>query len=461
MAQLNVWSFRGQPLNRPNVRVEQITGQFGLPPLRGEDFLAFNRTGRLFIPKTADARKISLAIVITDEPAWVAQSIFDEFSVLFADRSQGALINHLATGDRTGQAEVSSWLPGDTSKVGVVFRGVVDFNLADPWLYGATASSSASISNTVGPGVVVTVASGGAAPTAIPFTGVTSGQPILIAAVAGRAISGVSDNFSTPYTWTQVESIAATEYLELWIGTGGAGTSGTVSVAYGGSTLAGAIGVAYVGASTAAGLSAIDVHGQTSSADPLVLSLTPALNNGSAFYAAAVALTASISSLAAPWAAYTTSYGGSVNESAGTRPAGLVALSGTWHPAGVTGQAVGAVIKTASSTPTTMTVANPGTVTAEKITLDFLGPITNPSIVNSTTGATVTYTGTVLTSQHLIIDTGAYTATNNGVNAIAGITHSGAVPFLTLAPGPNVLTVYGTGTSGATSLTVSFAEPYE
>ena len=81
------------------------------------------------------------------------------------------------------------------------------------------------------------------------------------------------------------------------------------------------------------------------------------------------------------------------------------------------------------------------------------------SIYNVTNGAMVTFSGTVTAGTHLLIDCGAYTVTNAGVNAIGLMTHSGQT-LMTLAPGPNKLAIYGSGTTGATSLTVTFAPPY-
>ena len=74
MARLNQWAFRGQLLNSPNVRIRKMTGPFSLPPIRGEDFLTMGRTGRLFVPKLHDSRRISLEIIVRDVPAGVTTS---------------------------------------------------------------------------------------------------------------------------------------------------------------------------------------------------------------------------------------------------------------------------------------------------------------------------------------------------------------------------------------------------
>lgn len=112
----------------------------------------------------------------------------------------------------------------------------------------------------------------------------------------------------------------------------------------------------------------------------------------------------------------------------------------------------------------TLTVTNPGTAypcgPQGTLTLDLLGPITNPVIANGANGVSVTVNVVVAAGTHLVIDCVAFTALNNGVNAIGSVQHSGALPFMVLQPGANILTVTGTGTTGATALTVTFTPPY-
>lgn len=116
------------------------------------------------------------------------------------------------------------------------------------------------------------------------------------------------------------------------------------------------------------------------------------------------------------------------------------------------------------ASPTTLNVTDPGTVRGPAqqgtLTLDLLGPISNPQIVNAANGLSVQCLVTVAAGTHLIIDCVAFTALNDGVNAIANIRHSGALEFMVLEPGPNALAVTGTGVSGATSLTVTFTPAY-
>jgi phage-related protein len=142
-------------------------------------------------------------------------------------------------------------------------------------------------------------------------------------------------------------------------------------------------------------------------------------------------------------------------------PASGAALAYNWtnNPGGVW-ETAGLIVK-GSGTAVTLNMTNPGTVLAEKLALDLLGPIANPSITNTTNGTSITINTSVAGTKHLIVDTGAFTARNDGSNVIGSVAHSGAEPFLTLAPGVNVLQVSGAACTGATLVTVSFAASYE
>jgi hypothetical protein len=141
-------------------------------------------------------------------------------------------------------------------------------------------------------------------------------------------------------------------------------------------------------------------------------------------------------------------------------PSAGVGLSPTFGYGSAAWNLVGAVIK-GSGAAVTLNVTNPGTVLAEKLTLDLFGPIASPTITNTTNGTSVTINTSVAGTKHLIVNTGAFTALNDGANVIGSVTHSGAVPFLTLNPGINVLQVSGAACTGSTLVTVSFAPGYE
>lgn len=91
-------------------------------------------------------------------------------------------------------------------------------------------------------------------------------------------------------------------------------------------------------------------------------------------------------------------------------------------------------------------------------TIAIVGDITNPVI--SSGGRTLTYTGTISTSNFLRIDTANFTATRGTANAIAGISHTGGYRFFSILGG--LQTVSLTGTAGATApvMTVTFTKGY-
>ena len=112
------------------------------------------------------------------------------------------------------------------------------------------------------------------------------------------------------------------------------------------------------------------------------------------------------------------------------------------------------------ASPTDFTLAHPGTVHGHRVTLDLLGPITDPRVTNQANGIYVEYDGEVAATKHLAIDCEAFTATNDGANAIGDIAHSGAYEWLRIEPGDNTIRVTGSGLSEATKLVLTFRPPY-
>jgi hypothetical protein len=469
------FSFRGFGFNKENVRVRDVTGLFGLPPLRGQNFVASGRTGQIWTPKKHDGRVVTLELVVTDT-AENARIYFDQLAALFANRTQGPLVWTGSDGaPRTAQAECIAWMPADTDTAGAVFVGRADFFLADPWFYGATVSGSVVPNATLAFGTpVISNISGQRTTWAAALTGITSGQPIVVvhATVASTgAATSIADTFAGHYTWTRVDGDNTYHDLEIYIGTGGTGTSGTVTVTAPSALIGGAV-IPMVGASIAAGLSAVDVHAHQLGDASLFphpspsLVMTPGAVGEGAFYVA----------LADPTffgASLTAVTGGSTNISVPYNaspaaamicmvlyPASGAALAYNWtnNPGGVW-ETAGLVVK-GGGAASTLNIINPGTVLAENLTLDFLGPITNPTITNTTNGTSITINTSVAETKHLIVDTGAFTAQNDGSNVIGSVAHSGAEPFLTLAPGVNVLQVSGATCTGSTLVAVSFAAPY-
>lgn len=85
-------------------------------------------------------------------------------------------------------------------------------------------------------------------------------------------------------------------------------------------------------------------------------------------------------------------------------------------------------------------LVNAGTIETP-VTIEIVGPVTNPSI--NVEGQTLTYTGSLIAGDKLLIDTEALTVMLNGINAIANFTGT----FPKLQPGDNVVVAASTGTT--------------
>lgn len=110
------------------------------------------------------------------------------------------------------------------------------------------------------------------------------------------------------------------------------------------------------------------------------------------------------------------------------------------------------------ASPTDLSLTHPGTVRGGKLVLDFTGPIADPRVTNVGNGQYVEALVAVAATKHLLIDVAAFTALNDGANAIGSIRHSGAYRFLELDPGTQTLRVSATTPGG--SLSVTFSPPY-
>lgn len=472
MARLNQWSFRGQILNGPNVRIRDISGAFGLPPVRGSDFLTYGRTGQLFVPKLHDSRDITLEIIVRDSSYGVAAGVFDQLALLFANRAQGALCNLLDTGPRTGQAECTGWLPQDMSVGGTHFKGIATFHLADPMLYGATVTATTAVtaSGTASAAVVNNQPVAARANFTLAITNAATGQPIWLAFYGtSHAVSTVTDTFSTPYTWTKLGNSG---YYESWIGTGGAGTSGTITVTPTASDICGGLAVPLRGCSTSAGAGAVQSHSEgvilSDAPGASGYSVTPSPPSAGQLYLASVVPypypTSRIQSVPrAPWRSALLTASGGYLAGYGSMGAGL-AVRGDWVWSGLAGaNQLSAYIKTSGGAPTTLTVTNPGNVRAERMTLTFTGQMYNVVLYNATNGWSLSYTDPangVISATNLVIDTGACTAMMGTGNAIGYVSHSGGPGLFALEPGANALTIVASSTDATSNFAISFATPW-
>lgn len=111
-----------------------------------------------------------------------------------------------------------------------------------------------------------------------------------------------------------------------------------------------------------------------------------------------------------------------------------------------------------AASPTAFTLTHPGTARTNRIVLDFLGPISNPRLTNATNGLYVECLVAVASGKHLLIDCERFTATNDGVQAIGSVRHSGDFRWMILEPGANSISV--TATSPGGSLTTTAQNPF-
>lgn len=93
------------------------------------------------------------------------------------------------------------------------------------------------------------------------------------------------------------------------------------------------------------------------------------------------------------------------------------------------------------------------------------GPITNPILTDSLSGAWIQYTGSLLATDTWTVDASAWTSKKNTTDVIAATTKGNGGPrFLTLTPdavtGNCVLTLGGTGKSSATQVQVTGRRRY-
>lgn len=117
-----------------------------------------------------------------------------------------------------------------------------------------------------------------------------------------------------------------------------------------------------------------------------------------------------------------------------------------------------------SSVPTSLAVTNPGTYTADRMTITLACPSSPAALLTDpvvTIGSVwVKYTGVVGSGSTLTINTETFAATIGSTNVASAITHSGAVRWLTAPPGANTVTVSAAGISNTPTLTISFYAPY-
>jgi hypothetical protein len=144
----------------------------------------------------------------------------------------------------------------------------------------------------------------GAVSLATSLTGVTSGEPIIVVGFthkyfSGSFMSACSDTFSTPYSWTFLINYTNSNYQTfVLIGTGGAGTSGTV-------TVSGANGGGSSGKNTFASMLAVPMTGASLASGTAIISASNYVDDSTGFVTsiAGPSISPTVSGCAALWVA--------------------------------------------------------------------------------------------------------------------------------------------------------------
>jgi hypothetical protein len=147
------WRFRGVDLSTWAVMVRSVDGADEHPPLRGENTAVPSIAGRRFARKAPDQRRIALALYVqsmaadgTRAEATNERQVRANLDALYAVlglRTQGALVRVMPDGsERTAQAEVVAVGSIEDSFGKHAIGLTADFLLADPYMYGAPASTT-------------------------------------------------------------------------------------------------------------------------------------------------------------------------------------------------------------------------------------------------------------------------------------------------------------------------------
>jgi hypothetical protein len=152
------WTYDSTDLSSYTVLVRETGDAEDFAALRGDDIAVPNLPGRRWASKLPDSRRFSLALYITDMNAsgtWdettgqrQAQVNLDALRTLFARPGQRSLVHTMPNAStRTAQAEVVSFQVTESKGDRIAFLAVVDFQLADPFFYGANVVDAAHAIN--------------------------------------------------------------------------------------------------------------------------------------------------------------------------------------------------------------------------------------------------------------------------------------------------------------------------
>ncbi len=212
---------------------------------------------------------------------------------------------------------------------------------------------------------------------------ITSGQPIIIAVFAGMQPT-ISDNFTTPYTWTLQESF---DSVYVFVGTGGAGPNGVLSLTFpsSGANLT-VVASFFTGASTSSPSALFSAAGYLNSGPTVISmpSIAPSVSGELAF-AVAQAGVAFSGTPGPPWTGSMYPQG-NVSDifSLVTAPAPAPGtdISGSWSASSGGGYVYAVLLAPGFTAPSAPTLAAP----ANTATINALNSTTFSATYNSTDG---------------------------------------------------------------------------
>lgn len=153
------WTFGGADLSSYATVVLMVVGADEFPSIRGDDSPLTGLHGRQSLGKLFDSRRVALTLFVSsmnaagvDGGASQARTNLDALYAIFALRAQGALTRLMPDATtRQAQAEVVAVNSFTDTVAHHAFTLVVQFQLADPFWYGASTTGPGSQSTASSP----------------------------------------------------------------------------------------------------------------------------------------------------------------------------------------------------------------------------------------------------------------------------------------------------------------------
>lgn len=153
------WSFAGVDLSSYATIVVAPVGVDEMPPVRGDDAAKTGLTGRQYLPKLLDSRRVGLVLMVTSQSAagvggarTQARTNLDALYAVLTPRAQGTLSRTMPDGTtRSAPAECVGVSAIRNPAAENVYILTAQFQLADPWWRGPSTTGPGSTSITTNP----------------------------------------------------------------------------------------------------------------------------------------------------------------------------------------------------------------------------------------------------------------------------------------------------------------------